>query len=129
MLGCKKGDKIKVIVTNIAEYGIFIKYNDYSGLIHISEIAHEFVKDVSDYAQNGDEIEVEVLAINEDEKTLKLSLKSLQEYNPKTTKNRGKIEETKHGFSTLEHYLPIWIEESIKNEKKRINSIDKDYIK
>ena len=129
MLGCNVGDEIDVIVTCIAEYGIFVKYNYYNGLIHISEISHDFVKNISDYAENGDKIKVKVLAIKEDEKVLKLSLKALKEAEPKIIKNKDKIEETEHGFSTLEHYLPIWIEKSLKNEKKRINSIDKDYIK
>ena len=43
------GDVIHVTVTGYAPYGIFVKYNDYIGLIHISEISKRFVKDVSKY--------------------------------------------------------------------------------
>ena len=45
------GDVIHVTVTGYAPYGIFVKYNDYIGLIHISEISKRFVKDVSKYAK------------------------------------------------------------------------------
>ena len=43
------GDIIEVTVTGIENYGIFVSVNDeYTGLIHISEIDNNFVKDIND---------------------------------------------------------------------------------
>ena len=53
----KVGDIIKVQVIGWQHYGIFIKALDdesYTGLIHISEISDDFVKDINDYAKIGD---------------------------------------------------------------------------
>ena len=51
------GDIIEVTVTGIENYGIFVSVNDeYTGLIHISEIDNNFVKDINDYVKIGEKI-------------------------------------------------------------------------
>ena len=43
------GDIIEVTVTGIENYGIFVSVIDeYTGLIHISEIDNNFVKDINE---------------------------------------------------------------------------------
>ena len=50
----KVGNVVKGVVTGIKSYGIFVKINDeYTGLVHISEIPEKFVKDVTKYADVG----------------------------------------------------------------------------
>ena len=49
MIEYKIGDIVKVRVTGIERYGIFVSVDSlYTGLIHISEISSSFVKDVND---------------------------------------------------------------------------------
>ena len=120
----KQGNIIKVKVTGIAEYGIFVKAeNDYIGLIHISEVSNKFVQNLKMFVSENDEIYAEILECDNANKQLKLSIKNIQ------YKNRGLkkrlIVETKHGFETLMYKLPYWIEENIKNHKNEVNSIDK----
>ena len=99
------GDIIKGIVTGIEQYGIFVVFKDYySGLIHISEVSKDFVKNINDYASIGEEIEVEVIEIDEYNKKLKLSIKNIK------LKNEVQTDE---GFKILEYNLPIWIERKI----------------
>ena len=44
----KVGEIIEVEVTGIESYGIFVKAdNDYTGLIHISEIDNNYIKDAN----------------------------------------------------------------------------------
>lgn len=118
------GNIIKVIVTGTTEYGIFVKIDDnYAGLIHISEISEKYVKDPNEYVEENEEIFAEIIDIDEQNKKLKLSIKNIQ-YRKNGTKKR-KIEETKHGFSTLLYKLPFWINENLKNHKNKANSIDK----
>ncbi len=54
-----------------------------SGLVHISEIANTFVKDVHDHLQVGQQVKVKVLGINEQGK-INLSIKAVQPEEKKT---------------------------------------------
>lgn len=66
-------------VKGIAQYGAFIEIEGAgTGMVHISEIANSFVKDVNDYLKEGQEVKVKVLNINEDGK-IALSIKKANE--------------------------------------------------
>ena len=115
----KKGRIIRGTVTGIEPYGVFVSCDDYyTGLIHISEISHGFVRDINDYVKVGDLIFVEVLDVDEEIGHLKLSIKNI-EYKKKVAIKRKHIKETSLGFKTLEYKLPIWIEESLKKIKNK----------
>ena len=117
MQNYKVGDITTGCVTGIENYGIFVSLdNYYSGLIHISEISDDFVKNVNDYVHIGETIKVRVLEVNSEECHLKLSIKNI-EYKKKVVVRRKRIKETSLGFNTLEYKLPIWIEESLKKIK------------
>ena len=50
----KVGKIVKGTVTGIENYGAFVSLeNDYTGLIHISEISYGYVKDISNYLKIG----------------------------------------------------------------------------
>lgn len=115
----KKGRIIRGTVSGIESYGAFVSCDDYyTGLIHISEISHGFVKDINDFVKIGDLIFVEVLDVDEELGHLKLSIKNI-EYKNRVVLKRKKIKETSLGFKTLEYKLPIWIEESLKKAKNQ----------
>ena len=112
-------------VTGVENYGIFVSLDEYySGLIHISEISHAFVKNITDYLNIGDVVYVEILEVDEKLGQLKLSIKNI-DYKYNRGKRRKKVQETSLGFSTLAYNLPLWIEKSLKNLKKTTNSVDK----
>ena len=114
----KKGKIVKATVSGIELYGIFVNLDEYySGLIHISEISHNFVKDVHDFVKIGDTIYVEILEVDEDSCHLKLSIKNIN-YKRQDRRQKRKIVETPLGFKTLQYKLPIWIGESLNNVKK-----------
>ena len=59
----KKGKVVRGTVTGIENYGIFISFDEYySGLIHISEISHGFVKDINNFVKIGETIYVRILS-------------------------------------------------------------------
>lgn len=121
----KEGKIIKGTVTGIEPYGIFVSFDDYySGLIHISEISYNFVKDINSFVKIGDVINTEIIGIDEDSNHLKLSIKNIN-YKLKTPRKKRKIIETKQGFRTLAHNLPLWIEKKLKIKENISNSIDK----
>lgn len=100
------GGVIHVTVTGYAPYGIFVKYNDYIGLIHISEISKRFVKDVSKYAKMDEIICVKVLDVDENNKKIKCSLKRMYDGNDRYA---GNYLEEGRGFAPLKEKLPKWI--------------------
>ncbi|MBP1525514.1 MAG: S1 RNA-binding domain-containing protein [Spiroplasma ixodetis] len=72
----KIGDIIEVTINNIVSFGIFCKCpNNYTGLIHISNISNSFVNNVEDYFSNDETIKVEIISIDNDNKKLSLSTK------------------------------------------------------
>ena len=112
----KIGDIIKCRVSGIENYGIFVQVDDStSGLIHISEVSNDFVKDVNSYVELDEIIYCEVLDVNENNSQLKLSIKNI---NYKSTNDSG-IEESRLGFLPLKKALPKWIDEALEryNEK------------
>lgn len=111
----KIGSIIKGQVTGIEKYGIFVNIDPwYNGLIHISEVSEEFVKDINDYVSIGETIYCQILEINEENLQIKLSIKNI---NYKANNKTSKIKETRKGFLPLKENLNKWIDEKIKNYK------------
>ena len=115
----EKGKIIKGIVSGIESYVAFITFDEYyTGLIHISEISHGFVKNITDYLNIGDTIYTEILEVDNEMNHLKLSIKNIK-YKPQYKKRTKKIIETKQGFKTLAYKLPKWIEKDMETIKKK----------
>ena len=65
-------------VSSIAKFGAFVNLPERrSGLVHISEIASEYVADVNDFLQVGQTVKVKVLAVTPEGK-INLSIKRAQ---------------------------------------------------
>ncbi|HUM59809.1 MAG TPA: S1 RNA-binding domain-containing protein [Bacillota bacterium] len=53
-------------VTGITNFGAFVLLpNKETGLVHISEVADSFVRDINDYLQLNQEVKVKVISISE----------------------------------------------------------------
>ncbi len=66
-------------VSRIVDFGAFVTIlPGKDGLVHISQIAHERVENVSDYLKEGDDIQVKVLDVDQRGR-IKLSIKELIE--------------------------------------------------
>jgi ribosomal protein S1 len=67
-------------VTRIEKYGVFVDIQaERPGLVHISEMAHGYVRTPTDIVQKGDQVNVKVLKVNRRKKQIKLSMKALEE--------------------------------------------------
>ncbi|EGK8206947.1 30S ribosomal protein S1 [Campylobacter fetus] len=77
--GLEVGDTIKVIVSNIEPYGAFVDLgNDIEGFLHISEISWDKnIKNPKDFIKENEELDVEVIEIDVNERRLRVSLKNL----------------------------------------------------
>jgi polyribonucleotide nucleotidyltransferase len=68
-------------VESVVEYGAFVEIAPgTSGLLHVSELSDEFVKNVKDFVNEGDVIKVKVLDVDDFGK-IKLSLKAVKKEN------------------------------------------------
>lgn len=70
------GQVIDGKVQRITTFGAFVDIGGVDGLVHISELAHTHVDQVSDVLNEGDEIKVEVLAVDLDNERISLSYKN-----------------------------------------------------
>jgi len=76
--GPKIGSVYDAKVVTIKEYGAFVDIAaGISGLVHVSELADERVRDVNDYVSEGDTIKVKVLEVDRFGK-IKLSAKAVE---------------------------------------------------
>ncbi len=73
------GDVIEVTVSNIEPYGAFVDLgNDIEGLLHVSEMSWDKrPKKPEEYVSVGDNIEVEIIEIDTENRKLRVSRKSL----------------------------------------------------
>ena len=66
-------------VTGITKFGAFVALPEgRSGLVHISEIAYSYVNEVSDHLQEGQQVKVKVIGIDENNR-INLSIKKVTE--------------------------------------------------
>lgn len=66
-------------VTSVMPFGAFVDLGSKeSGLVHISELSNEYVKDINDFIKKGDKVQVKVLRIDEKGK-ISLSIKQAAE--------------------------------------------------
>jgi protein Tex len=74
-----EGMILEGIITNVVNFGAFVDLGVHQdGLIHISQLADQFVKDPNDVVKVGQVIKVKILEVNEKLKRISLSLKDLK---------------------------------------------------
>jgi S1 RNA binding domain protein len=62
-LSIEVGSKVQGKVTGITNFGAFVELpGGTTGLVHISEVADSYVKDVNDHLKVGDQVEVKVIS-------------------------------------------------------------------
>ncbi|MFJ7978565.1 S1 domain-containing RNA-binding protein [Peribacillus sp. JNUCC 23] len=73
------GSKLQGKVTGITNFGAFVELPEGStGLVHISEVADNYVKDINDHLKVGDAVEVKVINVEKDGK-IGLSIKKAKD--------------------------------------------------
>ncbi len=73
------GSIVEGKVTGITNFGAFVELaNGKTGLVHISEVADAYVKDINDYLKQEDSVKVKVINVNDG----KIGL-SIKQANPK----------------------------------------------
>lgn len=74
------GQLLPGIVNNITNFGCFVDVGiKESGLVHVSNLADEFVRDVNDYVHLHEQVVVKVLEVDKPRKRIQLKLVKLNE--------------------------------------------------
>ena len=70
---------VKGKVVRLEPYGAFVDIGaERPGMVHVSELAHGYVKTPNEIVKEGDEVEAKVLDVNRKKKQIKLSMKALE---------------------------------------------------
>lgn len=120
LMALEVGNIVEGTITGIAKFGAFVELPDNKvGLVHISEVANEYVSDVNDYLKVKDKVKVKVLTIDEKGK-IALSIKQAQPADEKKQGVHGGYDrqsrrEFQHGdrgnFQNRENHRPFHREE------------------
>ncbi len=99
------GDTVDAEVFKVTSFGAFVRLEDgQKGLIHISQIADSFVKDINSHLKLGDKVRARVL--NMVDHKIDLTLKKPKEEAPVVAKYKG------FKSSVFEDKLNLFLEEN-----------------
>lgn len=114
------GAVVEGTVQRTTPYGAFIQLpGGKLGLIHISEIDRNYVKDVTEHVREGDAVKAKILAIKEDGK-IDLSIKALQDPAPRVQR-RGSdpgFEQMLRKFMRQSEERQVDVKRSVMNKRK-----------
>lgn len=107
-------------VQRITPYGAFLQLEDGKvGLVHISEIDRNYVKDVHEHLREGDQVKAKIRAIKEDGK-IDLSIKALQDP-PPVQRRRGtdpELEQKLKRFMRQSEERQVDFKRSVEHKRK-----------
>ncbi|MGG1959938.1 30S ribosomal protein S1 [Bacillus pumilus] len=69
------GSVIEGKVQRLTDFGAFVDIGGIDGLVHISQLSHAHVEKPSDVVEEGQEVQVKVLAVDRDNERISLSIK------------------------------------------------------
>ncbi len=72
----KIGDKVTGTVSGIVDFGVFVKFGELEGLVHISELAWQRIEHPKDIVKVGQEVKAVVIGL--DKGRISLSMKQLE---------------------------------------------------
>jgi uncharacterized protein len=76
----QEGMVLSGTVTNVTNFGAFVDIGVHQdGLIHISELSNQFVKDASAAIAVGDQVKVKVIGVDKERKRISLSRRAVEE--------------------------------------------------
>ena len=105
------------VVSSIAAFGVFVQLPEgKTGLVHISEIADSYVKDIKEHIIEKQNIRVKILAIGKDGK-INLSIRQAKDPKavPKPAEVNWSVEVKKQVVGTFEDKLSKFLKDSEEN--------------
>ena len=101
----KSGEIVEGTVKTITNFGAFIDLGEgKTGLVHISEVADGYVKDITEFLSQDQKVKVKILSIDEENKKITLSIKKVNE--------ARRVETTKSAEMSFEDRLSKFLKDS-----------------
>ncbi|GAK08588.1 general stress protein 13 [Geomicrobium sp. JCM 19038] len=73
------GSIVEGKITGLKPFGAFVALDEKNqGLVHISEVAHGYVKDINEVLSVGEEVKVKVKSVDSDSGKISLSIRATQ---------------------------------------------------
>ena len=105
----KVGDIVEGKITTITSFGVFADIGDgKSGMVHISEVARNYVNDIKEHVKENDVVKMKVLSIGDDGK-ISLSIKRAlppEKKNPESPKRSPKSAPVKSSIDSTYTWTP-----------------------
>ncbi|UVE48897.1 translation initiation factor IF-2 subunit alpha [Haloferax larsenii] len=108
------GELVVGKVDEIADFGVFVdleEYEDKRGLVHISEVASGWIKNVRDHVREGQTVVAKVLDVNEGSQQIDLTIKDVNEH-----QRKEKIQEWKNE-QKADKWMAIAFGEDVSDEE------------
>jgi small subunit ribosomal protein S1 len=115
----KKDMVVKGKVVRLERFGAFVDIGaERPGLIHISELTHDYIRNVEEVLKEGDEVEVKILDVDRKKKQIKLSRKAMEEQAVKVAQKEAEPE------VDLELPVPTVMEAAMREAMQRVKTRD-----
>ena len=96
------GSKVQGKVTGITNFGAFVELKEgKTGLVHISEVADNYVKDINEHLSVGEEVEVKIINVEKDGK-IGLSIKKAKD---KPVRQKSSRQQAENFESKMNRFL------------------------
>ena len=107
------GNIVEGTVVNITNFGAFIEVEGKTGLVHISEVADSYVKDIREHLSEQDKVKVKVISIDDNGK-ISLSIKqaNVQKKSAKPAEIDWKANEKKKTSANFEDIMSKFLKDS-----------------
>ena len=101
---------IGTVIRVYPTYAILLFEKGYTGLLHISELSHNFIRSFTSFVTVGSIYAVKVIAIDEEKGNVRVSLKAMTQGDKAKAFRHSKIQNEEISFEALKAHLPEWIE-------------------
>ena len=109
------GNIVEGTVVNITNFGAFVEVEGKTGLVHISEVADSYVKDIRQHLKEQDKVKVKVISIDDNGK-ISLSIKqasvNVQKKSVKPAEIDWKANDKKKNASNFEDIMSKFLKDS-----------------
>lgn len=125
MSDLKPGMVVTGKVVRITNFGAFVNIGAKTdGLIHVSEMSDEFVRNPADVVSVGDEVQVKILKVENNK--ISLSMKALMEKEPEPEEEVAEAEEEEEAIPTVMELALQQARERAQKQEKRARVKEKE---
>ena len=118
-------------VIRLEKFGVFVDIGaERPGLVHVSELTHDYIREPGEVVKEGDVVEVKVLDVIRKKKQIKLSMKALEEKPVKVVKSAPKSKEVEappEGPTEKEELVPTAMEMALREAMQK-SSVEVDQV-